>query len=380
MTQTDPSLQSSLILLKLKQLNFNATPDRIEEGPIIRTFYYKPSYDALFSKIFGKEEEIAGILGVESVRLLRSLGTLAVEVPRSDRQLIRFDNCIHQIMGNASSGMQLPILMGMTPKGEYISADLSEQPHLLIAGQTGSGKSIFTSQLICSLALYRSPQDLSLTLVDTKALDLVLFSELEHIESIITDVTVLRKRLHSILEEVRRRNALMSGIARNIKEWNAGNYGERFNYHVLIMDELADVLATDNSLRSAMEKDERDENPSIASYIYRIAQISRAAGIHLVIATQRPSVSMTTGDGKVKFGDIKANLPARICFKLPTMADSRVVLDENGAEALLGKGDYLYKLTGQDSPLRAHSAFVSMENIALILSQHEQIRRMYITQ
>lgn len=376
--QIDLTLQQSLILLKLRQLGFGASPERVEEGPILRSFYLKPHPDALLSKISGKEEEIAVGLGVESVRLIRDRGSVVVEVPRSDRQLIRFDSCLHQILGNASERMVLPILLGQSPRGEYLNADLADQPHMLIAGSTGSGKSIFTSQLICSLALYRTPAELSLYLVDTKNLDLVLFRDLDHVKDVITDVTELRLRLESLLKEVRRRNEKMSGIARNIREWNAMGLGERFRYIVLVIDELADVLATDASLRSAMENEEKKETSSIASLIQRITQISRAAGVHLVTATQRPSIKMPTGDSKVGFGDIKANLPARICFKLPTMADSRVVLDENGAEQLLGKGDFLYKLNGQDAPLRAHSAYVSMENIALILSQHNEIRRMYV--
>lgn len=373
-------LQAGKLLLKMKQLSFNAAFLSVENGPVIRTFTFQPDMDSLYSKILSKEEELAGAVAVESVRVLRDSGFLRIEVPRADRQLIRFDACLHQMLSSEETkAMTLPLLMGQTPAGIYKYADLTEQPHLLMAGTTGSGKSVFVSQLICSLALFKNPEDLELILVDTKNLDLVLFRGLNHIRDVITDVPMLRTKLEDLLKEHIRRTHLMSGLSRNVREWNSSGYGAKLPYKILIIDELADVMDTDAALRSSMDKDEKDENPSIAALLKRIAQITRATGIHIIAATQRPSVKMITGDSKVGFGDIKANFPARICFKLPTMVDSRVVLDENGAECLLGKGDYLYKLAGSDTLGRAHSAFVGMNDIAMILTQHEEIRRMYAT-
>lgn len=372
-------VQAGKILFKLSQIGFSSGFSRMEEGPILKTFYFQPGLESLFSKAMGKGEEIAGTLSVESVRLYRSGGLLAVEVPRPDRQLIRFDLCLHEMLSkeNIRNEMALPLLLGKSPKGDYLFADLGVQPHMLIAGSTGSGKSIFISQFCCSTSVFKSPKELEFILVDTKNLDLVLFKGLPHIRQVITQVPDLRRELEDLLREVRFRTNLMSGVARNIKEYNAMQSSRPLSYKILLIDELADVLETDAALRASMEKDERADTPSIVSLLKRITQISRAAGIHVVAATQRPSVKMITGDPKVGFGDIKANFPARICFKLPSMQDSRVVLDENGAEDLLGKGDYLYKLAGLDSAQRAHSAFVSMEDIALILNQHEEIRRMY---
>jgi len=357
----------------------------LEEGPILRTFFFIPALDALFSKVINREEEVAGALSVESARLYRVAGLLAVEVPRIDRQLIRFDSCLHNMLtSEATKDMSLPLLMGQNPKGNYLYADLAVQPHLLIAGATGSGKSIATSQLICSMALMRPPSELEFILVDTKNLDLVLFKGLEHVSAVITDINKLRDQLQELLKEHDRRAALMTGISRNIKEWNALQSGwpyralQSLKYKVLIIDELADVFERDAAERAGFDKDQKAAFPAISALLKRIAQVSRATGIHIICATQRPSVGMITGDAKVKFGDIKANFPARFCFKLPTMADSRVVLDENGAELLLGKGDYLYKVAGVDNVQRAHSAFVSMDDIALILSQHKEIRGMYV--
>lgn len=371
-------VQIARIQFKLSQLGFNAAFSRMDEGPILRTFYFEPALDALFSRVTSKEEEIAGALKVDSARLYRNAGLLAVEIPRPDRQLIRFDSCIHEMFSRPDTEqMHLPLLMGQNPKGEYLYADLAAQPHLLIAGATGSGKSVATSELICSMALMRSPKQLEFILVDTKNLDLVLFRDLDHVSEIITDVDALRSKLQDLLREHDRRTALMSGFARNIREWNALGMGEALRSKVLIIDELADVFERDASLRAGFDKDEKAAFPAISALLKRIAQVSRATGIHIICATQRPSVGMVTGDSRIKFGDIKANFPARFCFKLPTMADSRVVLDENGAEMLLGKGDYLYKIAGNDLVQRAHSAFVSMEDIALILSQHAEIRRTY---
>lgn len=361
--------QVSLLTHKMLVLKFVATFERVEEGPILRTFFFKPAPGALFSQILSKEEELAGALSVESVRLFRAGGSLCVEVPRSDRQLIRFDSCVHELLSSEGTrGMMLPLLLGQNPRGEFVFADLAEQPHLLIAGTTGSGKSIFTAQLISSLSLFRSPKELSFTLVDTKQLDLVLFDGLEHVSSVVKTIGEVRTTLQAALKEIERRQTLMSGFVRNIRDWNSQGMGPKLKYKVIIIDELADVLEQDQAFLSVMSKEDRPA--SIASLLKRIAQISRALGIHIIAATQRPSV-------KTIAGDTKANFPARICFKLATQADSRVCLDENGAERLLGKGDFLYKITGSDTVKRAHSAFVSIEDIALILSQHSEIRRTY---
>jgi S-DNA-T family DNA segregation ATPase FtsK/SpoIIIE len=254
-----------------------------------------------------------------------------------------------------------------------------------VSGATNSGKSVFTAQLICSLSLFRAPEELEFILVDTKNLDLVLFKGLEHVRYVLNNISDLRAALTVLLDDVRLRNAQMSGLARNIGEWNSqqdnqfnwnqsaytqahGPVSERMKYKILIIDELADVLDQDNAFLAQIERKMRP--PSIHSLLKTIAQISRAAGVHLILATQRPSV-------KVISGDIKANFPARVSFKLPSSMDSRVILDETGAENLLGMGDYLYKIAGSDTVKRAHSAFVSINDIANILTQNENIRRQY---
>jgi S-DNA-T family DNA segregation ATPase FtsK/SpoIIIE len=372
LAQYSPLIQRQVTTLtrKLFVLGFSALFTRMVEGPVVRIFYFKPLGEPKFSSILNKEEEFAGSLAVESVRVERALGEVAISVPREDRQTIQFDACLHKMMtSELTRGMALPLLLGQSTIGEHLYADLAQQPHLLVAGATNSGKSVFTAQLICSLSLFRAPEELEFILVDTKNLDLVLFKGLEHVKYVLNNISDLRAALTVLLEDVRLRNAQMSGLARNIGEWNKLEEDKKFKYKILIVDELADVLDQDNAFLAQIER--RMRPPSIHSLLKTIAQISRAAGVHLILATQRPSV-------KVISGDIKANFPARVSFKLPSSIDSRVILDETGAENLLGMGDYLYKIAGSDTVKRAHSAFVSINDIANILAQNENIRRQYV--
>ena len=390
--QYPPAIQKQIHTLTIKcvALGVPALFTRMSEGPVVRTFFFQPQGLALFGPLMSKEEEIAGSLGVESVRVERVLGEISIAVPRADRQLIEFDKCLHTMLTSPiTKEMALPLLMGQSTNGEHLYADLAAQPHLLIAGTTGSGKSVYTAQLICSLALFRTPEELEFVLVDTKNLDLVLFKGLEHVKYVLSDINDLRLALQQLLGEVRLRNQEMSGIARNIGEWNrlqeihanaihipnAQKYKDyersrKMKYKILIIDEMADVFMQDRSYLSQFKKSERPI--AIEDLVQQILQISRAAGIHLILATQQPSV-------KIISGVMKANAPARVSFKLPSMSDSRVILDENGAENLLGKGDYLYKIAGSDTVKRAHSAFVSTNDIATILVQNEEIRRQYAT-
>jgi len=361
--------------LKMTSLNFVATFIKAEEGPIVRTYYYEPSPASNLSIILAREEDLALTLAVESIMVQRELGYITIAVPRKDRQVIKFDECLYNLMLHARE-MELPILMGKNTKGEDIYVDLYDQPHLLIGGATGSGKSVFTSQLIASLAIRRAPQEMELILVDTKQLDLVLFQRLPHVQRVVTNIHDLRDQLEELISHVRLRTTLMSGYARNLREYNSNLLTHAFSnsksstlpYKILIVDEFADVIMSDREWLNTLPKKERPE--SIETLLQRLAQISRAAGIHIILATQRPSV-------KILSGDAKTNFPARIAFKLPSMQDSRVVLDENGAEKLLGKGDYLYRIAGSDTIKRAHSAFVTMKDIQLILDQHEMLRQQF---
>jgi S-DNA-T family DNA segregation ATPase FtsK/SpoIIIE len=366
-----PEIQKEVLKLSMKMtsLGFMAVFQNAEEGPIVRTYFFEPFADISLAKILSKEEDLALSLGVESLLITRSLGYISIAVPRNDREIIQFDKCLYELASSVETKqMTLPLLMGKNTRGESLYLDLATQPHLLIAGATGAGKSIFTSQLILSLSLLRSPDDLEFILADTKQLDLVLFETLPHVSSVLRTISDIRMSLEALLSEVRDRTEKMSGTCRNVAEWNEVRPQEKFKYKILIIDEFADVVDADRALLSDIEKKYRPE--SVESLVKRLAQISRAVGVHIIIATQRPSV-------KVISGDIKANFPARIAFKLATMMDSRVILDENGAEKLLGKGDYLYKTATSDQIHRAHSAYVSMKDITNMISQHSMLRQQF---
>jgi len=367
-----PPQKEELLKLSMKMcsLSFYATFHKVEEGPVVRTYFFLPYADLQLAKILSKEEDLAMALGVESILITRDLGYISIAVPRRDREIIPFDQCLYQMMNSPElKEMTLPLLMGKNTKGEPLYLDLATQPHLLIAGATGAGKSIFTSQLILSLSLLRSPGELEFILADTKQLDLVLFSSLPHVREVLTDIAAIRTHLELLLTEVRRRVTLMSGRCRNAVEWNSLMPApQRLRHKVLIIDEFADVVAADRSMLSSIEKKYRPD--SIEALVKRLAQISRAAGVHIILATQRPSV-------KIIEGDLKANFPARVAFKLVSMQDSRVILDENGAEKLLGRGDYLYKTSTSDVIKRAHSSFVSMGDIQLMISQHDMLRMQF---
>jgi DNA segregation ATPase FtsK/SpoIIIE, S-DNA-T family len=364
----EQQLEIAAITAKMLSLGFAATFTEAEQGPLIRIYRFRPAPASLYARISGRSEELALSLGVEAVRISRAGALVEIAIPRADRELIRFDSCLHSFLSTHVPGRgALPMMLGKSAQGTVLSLDLSLQPHILIAGATGSGKSIFTAQLIASLALARAPEELELLLADTKQLDLVLFRSLPHVSAMLTTVEDIRAQLLVLLEETRKRTALMSGVARNIKEWNTLGL-QPLNYKVLVIDEYADVVQTDYELLKGFKPAERP--PTISDLTRQLAQISRAAGIHIILATQRPSARIVTGD-------IKTNFPTRISFKLPSMADSRVVLDENGAESLLAQGDFLYRTAGSTTLERGHSAFVGQKDIALVLEQNEAIRRQY---
>jgi len=370
--QEIPSPQREQIVklsMKMSSLGFYATFRKAEVGPVVRTYFFEPFPDVQLSKITSREEDIAMSLGVEAVLITRDLGLVSIAVPRVDRELIPFDQCLYDMFEEPSvKEMILPLLLGKNTKGEPVYLDLAKQPHLLIAGATGAGKSIFTSQLILSLSLLRSSEEMEFILADTKQLDLILFKSLPHVSSVVTTVADLRNTLDLLLLEYEERTKKMSGFCRNAPEWNKMALGERMKYKILIIDEFADVVGADRALLSQIEKKYR---PSpIEDLVKRLAQVCRAVGIHIILATQRPSV-------KIIEGDLKANFPARIAFKLVSMQDSRVILDENGAEKLLGNGDFLYRTATSDQIKRAHSSYVSMTDISAMISQHEMLRMQF---
>jgi DNA segregation ATPase FtsK/SpoIIIE, S-DNA-T family len=357
------------LTLKLVSLSFPAIFTKLEPGPIVTTYYFKPGPANILAKIMSRTEDLALAVGAESILLHREKDEISIAIPNKEKQLIKFDNSVYWLsQSREAKEMALPLLMGQSTSGENFTLDLATQPHILIAGSTGSGKSVFLSQLLTSLAIQKSPQELKLVLVDTKQLDLTLFKSLEHVDMLVDDIKDLYDVMDVLKAEVRKRTAFMKGLARNIKEYNALKLDPPIPYYVLVIDELADIISLDKEL--AHEEDKDTKRIRISSSLAQLAQISRAAGIHIIAATQRPSV-------KIINGDIKTNLPTRICFKLPSGVDSRVVLDENGAENLLGAGDYLYKTALDSTSRRGHSSFVQLSDIARVIEQHQYIRQSF---
>jgi S-DNA-T family DNA segregation ATPase FtsK/SpoIIIE len=357
--------QTTLHLLsKMASLSFSAKFERAEGGPIVTQYFFKPGPEAILSKITARAEDLALAVNAQAITIQRIGGSICIAVPNVDRKVIDFNSCLYWMSQNTE--MHLPMLMGQTPKGENFALDLVTQPHMLIAGSTGSGKSVFLSQLITSLCALKSEHELKFLMVDTKQLDLTLFKPLPHVIDVVDQITDLHDHMARLLAIVRQRTAAMKGVARNLIEYNRMTTTHKLPFYILIIDELADVISQDKELGKSEDPDNR--RVRIATSLAQLAQISRAAGVHIIAATQRPSVQVISGD-------IKTNFPTRISFRLPTSVDSRVILDENGAENLLGRGDYFYRTSDDFILKRAHSAYVTMNDIGAIITHHEDIRR-----
>jgi S-DNA-T family DNA segregation ATPase FtsK/SpoIIIE len=352
--------------MKLAALSIGATLTHVETGPIVTTYYLTLNNDIPIAKILKAEEDLALAVGAPSVLITRKEASIAIAIPNKERQIVNFDASLHTLF---SSNARLPILLGVNARGIETSLDLTESPHILIAGSTGAGKSVLLASIICGLACVKSAKELKLMLVDTKQLDLTLFEDLPHVVEVadsLDKVHTLLDRLHTI---VRQRTEKMKGIARKLSEYNSlmAGIAKPLPYYVVVIDELADVLMQDRSRAKGQRGYEKAEFK-----LQSLLQICRAAGVHIVCATQRPSVEIITGD-------IKANILTRIALRLPTGADSRTVLNEYGAEKLLGKGDMLVESPLLDTITRFHGPYVDLSHIARILAECDMIRNGYRT-
>jgi DNA segregation ATPase FtsK/SpoIIIE, S-DNA-T family len=277
---------------------------------------------------------------------------------------VEFKELLYWYLHDRTVGdMELPIPLGVDHKGNKAVLDLVDMPHILIAGSTGSGKSVFESAIICSLAYYCDPSTLNLYLVDTKRVDLPLFGDLPHVKQVADTLEKFHPMMHGIMMETRRRlNLLQGATCRKIQDYHRMGYS--LPYIVIMMDEFGDLMELDAHARKAGNY---EDVPSVRSWIKQVVQIGRAAGVHLIACTQRSSV-------KVVDGDIKANLPCRIALRLPTGTDSRTILGCNGAEYLLGKGDMLIQRPEKDLVERFHGPYVSMNDISELVTQYEAVR------
>jgi S-DNA-T family DNA segregation ATPase FtsK/SpoIIIE len=311
-----------------------------------------PAPGIKLSKITALEDNIALRLATRSLRILAPIPgkqAVGIEVPNKKRDIVNFREIIETSMDACEK--DLPLYLGKTISGEPITADLTAMPHLLVAGTTGSGKSVCINTMILSLLYCLSPAECRMIFIDAKVVELKFYDGIPHLLTpVITDpkraLTAMR---YCVTEMERRYEQLAKHSSRNIKSYNnaADEKGiEIMPYIVVIIDEFADLMSVSGK--------------EIEALIARLAAKSRAVGIHLVLATQRPSVNVITGI-------IKANIPARIAFMVTSNVDSRVILDSPGAEKLLGKGDMLFS-GSEPFPIRAQGAFVSDEEAEKVVT------------
>jgi S-DNA-T family DNA segregation ATPase FtsK/SpoIIIE len=355
-------LLAQVLTEKYSEFDVHGQVTQINPGPVVTTFEFKPEAGVKYSRITNLTEDLCLALKAESILVERMAGksTVGIQVPNREREIIWLRENIEatEFIGQKS---KLTLALGKDINGRIAVADLAGMPHLLIAGSTGAGKSVAINAFIMSILYKATPDQVRLILVDPKRLELGNYEGVPHLFTpIITEPKLAANALRNAVREMERRLKLLAAKGvRNIDQYNRlfdgdgtpslfeENPEERsIPYIVIIIDELADLMMLDAG--------------NVEESVTRLAQMARAVGIHLVLATQRPSVDVITGL-------IKANFPARISFRVATKVDSRTILDANGAEALLGRGDMLYLPSGSARVHRLHAPFVTEKEIAAVV-------------
>ncbi|MFT2765144.1 DNA translocase FtsK [Helicobacter pylori] len=341
------------LLSKLRTFKIDGDVIRTYSGPIVTTFEFRPAPNVKVSRILGLSDDLAMTLCAESIRIqapIKGKDVVGIEIPNSQSQTIYLREILESELFQKSSS-PLTLALGKDIVGNPFITDLKKLPHLLIAGTTGSGKSVGVNAMILSL-LYKNPPDqLKLVMIDPKMVEFSIYADIPHLLTpIITDPKKAIGALQSVAKEMERRYSLMSEYkVKTIDSYNeqAPNNGvEVFPYLIVVIDELADLMMTGGK---------EAEFP-----IARIAQMGRASGLHLIVATQRPSVDVVTGL-------IKTNLPSRVSFRVGTKIDSKVILDTDGAQSLLGRGDMLFTPPGSNGLVRLHAPFATEDEIKKIV-------------
>ena len=333
----------------------------VSPGPVITLFEVEPAEGVRVNKFVQLSDDLARVMEASRVRVIAPIpgkSSVGIEIPNRDPDTVFFRSIINSEKFAESDG-ELTLAIGKTTSGEISTLNLAKMPHLLIAGTTGSGKSVCLNTIICSLLYNSTPEELKFVIIDPKKVEMTLYKSLKgyHLlgmedfdESIVTKPDNATLALRAVEKEMSRRyDILADAVVRNIQEYNAKKLAsseEIMPYIVVVVDELADLM-----MLNAKEV----EQP-----IARLAQLARAVGIHLVIATQRPSVDVITGL-------IKANFPSRIAFQVASKIDSRTIIDMPGAEKLIGRGDMLYLGSGSSEPMRLHNAFLSINEVEAIM-------------
>ncbi len=366
-------MTSRLIEKRLKDFGVEVRVVAASPGPVITRYEIEPALGVKGAQVVSLAKDLARSLGLVSIRVVETIPgktTMALELPNAKRQMIR----LSEVLGSqayADSGSQLTIGLGKDIVGNPIVADLQKMPHCLVAGTTGAGKSVGINAMILSLLYKAEARDVRLLLIDPKMLEMSVYEGIPHLLCpVVTDMKQAANALNWGVGEMERRYKLMSKLGvRNVASYNkklaeAAEKGEpianpfsltpenpepleRLPFIVVVIDELADLMMV--------------VGKKIEELIARLAQKARASGVHLILATQRPSVDVITGL-------IKANIPTRLSFQVSSKIDSRTILDQMGAEALLGMGDMLYLPSGTGSPIRVHGAFVSDEEVHRVVA------------
>ena len=353
--------EAKVLVEKCGEFDVRGQVVQINPGPMVTTYEFKPEAGVKYSRVTGLADDLCLAMRAESILIERMAGksTVGIQVPNHERETIHLRDVLESEHFHKAKS-RLAIAMGKDINGRIMTADLAVMPHVLIAGSTGSGKSVAINAMIMSLLFRTTPSQVRLILVDPKRVELGMYEGIPHLFTpIITEPKLAANALRNAVREMERRLKLLaSRSVRNIDQYNKlfeggmpslfddGEDEEPLPYIVIIIDELADLMMLDRA--------------NVEESITRLAQMARAVGIHLILATQRPSVDVITGL-------IKANIPTRISFRLATKVDSRTILDTNGAEALLGRGDMLFLPPGSSRLMRLHAPYVSEKETAAVV-------------
>jgi len=359
--EEDLRSQARMLVEKCAEFDVRGQVVQINPGPVVTTFEFRPEAGVKYSRVTGLAEDLCLAMSAESILIERMAGksTVGIQVPNHERETIWLRDVI-EAENFTQTKSKLTLAMGKDINGRIVTADLATMPHVLIAGSTGSGKSVAINAMIMSVLYKATPQQVRMILVDPKRVELGMYEGIPHLFTpIITEPKLAANALRNAVREMERRLKLLaSRSVRNIDQYNKlfdnqtpslfedATAEQPLPHIIIIIDELADLMMLDKS--------------NVEEAITRLAQMARAVGIHLVLATQRPSVDVITGL-------IKANVPTRISFRLATKVDSRTILDSNGAEALLGRGDMLFLPPGTSRLQRLHAPFVTEKEIAAVV-------------
>ncbi|MDQ2925680.1 MAG: DNA translocase FtsK [Acidobacteriota bacterium] len=359
-TREEELLEEAKVLVqKCAEFGVDGNVTQINPGPVVTTFEFKPDSGVKYSRVTGLADDLCLAMAAESILIERMAGksTVGIQVPNHDRETIWLRDVV-ECESFAQSKSKLAIALGKDINGRIVTADLAAMPHVLIAGSTGSGKSVAINAMIMSVLFKSTPEQVRMILVDPKRVELGMYEGIPHLFTpIITEAKLAANALRNAVREMERRLKLLAANhVRNIDQFNklfehGSDYlfedvnQEPLPYIMIIIDELADLMMLDRA--------------NVEEAITRLAQMARAVGIHLVLATQRPSVDVITGL-------IKANVPTRMSFRLATKVDSRTIIDSNGAESLLGRGDMLFLPPGTSRLQRIHAPFVTEKEISAV--------------